>query len=103
MPTLSFTAGRSKDVAGIRRRVTGVYTGPASYATGGDPLSAGQLGLGTIEFLDFANPVSATPACRLVGYDNTNAKVIWFDLAGAEIGNGTDLSTFSCRFEAIGK
>lgn len=102
MPTLDKTVARDNDVAGIRRRVVNKYTGPASYATGGDPFTAGDVGLGVIEFISFANPVDATPACRLVRYDHTNFKVIWFDLAGAEIANAVDLSTFSTRFEAIG-
>lgn len=103
MATISKTVARFQDDAGIRRRVVGRYTGPASYVTGGDALSAGDINLGTIEFIDFENPVDSTPACRLVTYDHTNAKVIWFDLAGAEIANGTNLSTFSARFEALGK
>lgn len=103
MATISKTVARFQDDAGIRRRAVGQYTGPASYATGGEAVTAGDLGLGTVEFVDFDNPASSTPACRLVKYDYANAKVIWFDLAGAEIANGTDLSTFVCRFEAVGK
>lgn len=103
MPTLDVTTVRFQDNAGIRNRRVGQYTGPAAYVAGGDPLTPEDLNLSEIEFLHFEPPIDATPACRLCTYDHVNHTVIWFDLAGAEIAGGVDLSTFSARFEAIGK
>lgn len=103
MATISKTVARFQDDAGIRRRVVGQYTGPSSYVTGGDALVAGDINLGTIEFIKFENPIDSTPTCRLVTYDHASGKVIWFDLAGDQIANGVDLDGYSCRFEAIGK
>lgn len=103
MATTDLTVARSRDVAGVRRRIVGQYTGPASYATGGDPFVASEIGLGTIEFLDFENAISATPANRLLTYDHAAEAVVWIvPDTGAEVANGTNLSTFSARFEAIG-
>lgn len=103
MATVNRDVVRFRDDAGIRRRTIGTYTGPSSYVTGGDSLLPGEVGLATIEKLTFENPIDATPTCRLVTYDHTNQKVIWFDLAGNEIANGVDLDAYSARFEAIGK
>lgn len=103
MATIARTTVRYMDSAGIRRRRIGTYTGPASYVTGGDSLTPAELNLGTVEFLDFENAVSATPAARLLVYDHTNQKVIWIvPNTGAEVANGVDLSGFSARFEAAG-
>ena len=103
MPTINRAVARDRDVAGIRRRYIGLYTGPASYTTGGESFTAQDVALGVMERISFDPPVNATPALRVVDYDYTNSKVRWYDYAGAEIANGTDLSAFSCRFEAVGK
>lgn len=105
MATIDLTVARPSDVAGIRRRVVGRYTGPASYTTGGDPFVASELkALGTIEFLDFENAINATPANRLLTYDHANGTVVWIvPNTGAEVAATTDLSGYSARFEAIGQ
>ncbi|KKN08614.1 hypothetical protein LCGC14_1054940 [marine sediment metagenome] len=103
MATIDLTVARSRDVAGVRRRIVGQYTGPASYVAGGDALLATELGLGTIEFLSFENAVNATPVNRLLTYDHANEKVVWvIPNTGAEVAGAVDLSGFSARFEAIG-
>lgn len=103
MPTTDLTVARSRDVAGVRRRIVGQYTGPASYVAGGDPFVASDIGLGTIEFLIFENAINATPANRLLTYDHANELVVWVvPNTGSEVGAAVDLSGFSARFEAIG-
>jgi len=100
------TISEPYDVYGKRRVTFGVYTGPASYPNGandGDPFTPAEVGLGVIDHLVFENPVDATPVVRLVTYDTTNQRVLWFDDAFVQIANGVDLSTFSCRFHAIGR
>lgn len=107
MATINLTTiSEPYDVTSKFRVTTGVYTGPASYPNGaadGDPFTPAEVGLGVIDFIDFENPVDATPVCRLVTYDVTNQRVLWFDDAFAQIANAVDLSTFSCRFRAYGR
>lgn len=100
MATVDLTVARARDVAGIRRRVIGKYTGPTLYAAGGEALTAQDVGLGTIEFLIF-ELASDGSTVRTLLYDYTNAKVKWFTTASAEAG-AVDFSTFSARFEAVG-
>ena len=90
------------DKSDAKSRRQGLYTGPSSYVTGGDSLPPEQLALGRIDKIGFDVASNGTDL-RLVGYDYTNEKVKWFDLAGAEIANGTNLSAYSARFEVIGK
>lgn len=101
MANLDLTLFRAEDVRSTKRVISGVYTGPASYATGGDALLPNEVKLGQIHYFDTEPPTNGTDL-RLARYDYTNQKVKWFDLAGAEIANGTDLSAYSCRFEAVG-
>lgn len=103
MPTITRTVARDKDVAGIRRRYIGLYIGPASYATGGDSFTPQDVSLGAMEFIQFNAPNNVTPIIKFVVYDYTNNKVIWYDVAGTQTANATDLSGYSCRFEAVGK
>jgi hypothetical protein len=102
MPTTDLTQFRAEDASSTKRRVQGIYTGPASYATGGDPFVAADIKLGQIDVLQLGHPVNAT-VVLVAEYDYTNFKVKWYDLAGNEIANATALSGYSTRFEAIGR
>lgn len=101
--TISLTAVRAMDVAGIRRRVVGTYNGPASYVAGGDPINADQFKLGEIEwwapFL-IRNAANATVWAR---YSPTTGTLIMYDWTGTEITAAVDLSGYSSRTEVIGK
>lgn len=100
---ISLTVARSKDDAGIRRRILGQYTG-IIYTTGGDTaFTAAALGLGVLELLSIEAMVNATPVCIIAKYNYTTNALVCFDMAGAEIGNGTDLTAYTARFEALGK
>lgn len=80
------------------------WIGPASYVTGGEPITTlNTFGLGTIAVVhaDYARAVGGT-AIRHVRWDSTNKKMQWFDAAGNEIANATDLSTFILYGEALG-
>lgn len=109
MATLNLTTiAEAYDVTGTKRVTTGIYTGPASYpngATDGDSFTPGEVGLGVIDFLDFENPVdTSNPAVvRLVTYDTATQRVLWFINDFTQATNGTNLSTFSCRFRAYGR
>ncbi len=109
---VDLTIARPYDDAGIRRRVIGSYTGPKSYTAnagsataGGDPFFPGDVkNLGEIEYLSFEVAINpATPVALIARYSQRLNAVLWFDFAGNEIANATDLSLYACRFEAIGK
>lgn len=101
MPTIDYTQFRAEDTRSTKQIRSGVLTGPASYVTGGDPVTPNDLKLGQIHFLDFDNPTNGTVVI-VAQYDYTNQKVKYFDYAGNEIAQGTNLSTYTVRFEAVG-
>ncbi len=95
---------RPFDNISTHRVVFGTLTFDSAYVTGGEALTPGDLkNLGEIEKILFEPPSNSTPACRIAKYDYVNQKVLAFDMAGAEIANGVDLSGFSCGFVAFGK
>jgi hypothetical protein len=97
------------DKSADRLRKTIKVTGPASYATGGESISLlNDLGMSDIHMI--AGNIMRTTAgganCRIVALNRetpTSPKLQWYDLAGAEIANGVDLSTFSGEIEFIGR
>lgn len=101
MPTLDLASFRAEDGSNTKRRIQGVYTGPAAYATGGDPFLPSDIKLGQIHFIDFAPPSNGSVILSAV-YDYVNQKVKWFAAAGTESANAADLSAYTTRFEAIG-
>lgn len=104
MPTITRTIGAFHDASNARIRKIGQYTGPASYATGGDPFTAANLGMSTIELLVTELAVNAAGTVRGLQYDTAAGLLRWIVLdTGAEVAATTDLSGFSARFEAIGK
>jgi hypothetical protein len=101
--TIDRTIGSYHDSSNARIRKIGRYVGPASYATGGDSLTPGALGLGKLEHLSFELAINSAGTVRGLVYDHANETVFWVVLdTGAEVANGTDLSGYSARFEAIG-
>lgn len=95
---------RTRDAAGIRAKRILLVTGPASYATGGDPCAPNALFLGALEFVPPIIALAAGAAPRLVVYDYTNEKFLWFvPNTGSEVANATDLSGYSFRIEVAGK
>lgn len=101
MATVDLTQFRAEDQSSTKRRIQGTLTGPASYATGGDSLVPNDIKLGQIHLIDFTQPTNGTIVAS-VAYDYTAQKVKWFVAAGTEVPNATDLSAYTCRFEAIG-
>lgn len=90
-------------VAGDKRRTTGTVTFSSSYTTGGESVTPSQVGLGTILRFDVDFASSSTPAIRAGNYDVTNSKLLAFTTSdGLQVANGTNLSTFSAKFEAVG-
>lgn len=101
MATLDTTTVPKHDASNTRIRKFVTYTGPTSYATGGDSLTAADLGLGRIHMFNADLATNGT-VVLLLRYDYTNSKVKWFDLAGNETANGTNVSAYSARVEVIG-
>ncbi len=99
----------ANDKSADRLRRTYTITGPASYTTGGTSFTPQELGFGgSVHVMcgSIARTTVGGTACRLVALNNesvTAPKLQWYDLAGAEIANGIDLSTYSGNFEFIGK
>jgi len=102
MPTINRSTVRFHDAAGKRLRRVGIYTGPASYATGGDAFLARDVSLGALEHITFGVARNSAGAIRLLSYDHAAGTVVWYDDAFTQIANGTDLSGFTARFEAMG-
>lgn len=71
------------------------YSGPLSYATGGDPVNAGsELGMG--EVYGVYGTISNGSAVRIPFFDYANQKILWFiPNTGAEVAAAVDLSGFS--------
>lgn len=71
------------------------YTGPTSYATGGDPVNGPtELGMGEVYAVS-GNIISDGVTTRIAWFDYVNQKLVWFvPSTNAEVANTTNLSTF---------
>lgn len=107
MATKNTTTVRFQDSAGIRKRRVFQYTGPASYATGGDTLTATELGLSAIECV-LGLTISNGTLVLIGWWNRSTGKIMWFDSpAGAggtltQVANATNLSTFTGFVEVVG-
>lgn len=102
MATLSRNAtfGGFDRTGSYSRRVLG-YTGPTSYATGGDSLTPEECQLGKIAAVIGLTISNGTNV--YTGYWNPSTKkVLWYSATATEITNATDLSAFTGRIEVIG-
>jgi hypothetical protein len=80
------------------------YTGPASYVTGGDAMTAQEFKLGRLyDIIPMGHAINAGGTIRLLQYDVANAVMIWtVPNTGAEVANATDLSGYTAHLLAIG-
>lgn len=90
------------DKSADRLRKTIRFSGPASYATGGDPVTHNDIGMGRVDVW-LGNVVSNGTVVLLTFYDRTTSKLKYFDMAGAEVANATNLSTYFGFAEVIGR
>ena len=102
MATISRDAVAMYDKSGAKERRIVAYTGPASYATGGDTLPPESVGLGRIEAL-LGLTISDGTTLYWGYYNQTTEMILWYSATGTEVPNATNLSTFTGRFEAIGR
>src|SRR5262245_45758121 len=109
MPTIDKTIGQLHDARNSRIRKIGRYVGASTYVTGGETFNPADIGIGIIECLQFTLATNGTLYRQLIyivtaGSSPQTGRVRWLDATnGTEIANGTDLSGYSCRFEAIGR
>lgn len=80
------------------------YTGPSSYATGGDSLPGASISLGKQVEAVLGAIITDGTSVRIGAYNYSTSKIQWFvPNTNVEVANGVDLSTFTGRFVAIGK
>jgi hypothetical protein len=92
--------------------------GPTSYtavtngtpSTGGQVLNAKDLGLTSIEFIEFGTSGNGQYTAHAIFdtnnplYGTTSVRLRWLTAAtGAEVSGPTNLSTYSLRFRAVGR
>jgi hypothetical protein len=108
---ITFTLDRP-ELIGTHREVTGLATFDSSYPTGGEPFTAANVGLATLDtvkfevgnttatnaFLVMWNRSTSAPTARVFQGDNTNAAAA----PAIEVPNATNLSALAVRFTAIG-
>lgn len=94
-------------VAGNHVRIVGSVTGPASYTTGGETLSAAQIAA-----LTDGDSTTALTSClsfdsevepanfRNLTLDRTNKKIL-FAAGATQVAGATNLSAVTINFEAI--
>lgn len=82
------------------------HTGPKSYTTGGQTLTASRYGLRSLDYVGGGISVSGTYVARgkAVGKGNrTTYTLVWFVVStGAEVGSGVDLSAETVKLFAVG-
>lgn len=100
----------AKDMWGHYAVTFGDYTGPASYVTGGEALTASMIKLGVIEFatIGFAHKSDNLTAV-VFKYNGVTGKVqAYWGNAGAvsafpEVDSTTDLSAYTARMMFMGR
>lgn len=106
-----FVSSRGLDVWGHEKISPFVYTGPASYATGGEVVLPGSVKLGTIEwvFAGVGIAVSDGASAVLFVWNPLTAKLqaFWGQAGSAsallEVSNGTVLNGYRAFMVACGK
>lgn len=105
--TIGRTGFRDLDVAGIRRRNVVLLTGPVSYVGDpGEPLTPGDVKLGTIECFGAGGVVfeNGAGAIRIAYYDIANQRLRFYvPNTGSQVAAAQDLSLYTARVEIIGK
>lgn len=100
--TIDLTQTQARDKTHTHEMTVAVATGPASYTTGGDPVTPATFLLSRLDALLFEPFWNGTTA-YIARYNPTNLGVQFINpTTGAEIASGTNLSTFTAHFVAIG-
>lgn len=91
-----------RDLTAQAKVASGKITGPASYVTGGDPVTLADLGLSEVWYWAPMVLTNGTLVILAI-YDVVNAKIKYFAMAGTQIANATDLSAYTTTFFVTGK
>lgn len=83
------------NAAGDERAWIATYTGPTSYATGGEPISPSVFGGQKIDNLIIAGMPTGASVGRLAAWDAINGKVKVFTAPGTEAGAASDQSAYT--------
>lgn len=97
--------GRARNIVGDEYRTVTDMTFDSSYPTGGEAVTAANLGLRKI---NHANVVGASATGAGVNVANaivdlTNSKVLLYDETPAQVADNADVQTAVVRIEAYGK
>ncbi len=105
MATFTLNPDDGRNLYGNRRGADGIYTGPASYATGGDPISASDFGLSDLRFVAVATALDVNNSnLRIVALNRAANKLIWIvPNTNAEVANGTNLSGYTTTIFVMGR
>jgi hypothetical protein len=98
---LDRSVGNYFDSSGSFIRRVARWTGPTSYTTGGEVIDASTFGLGKIVAL-LITTARSPAALAFPVYDYTAGRLLWYDIAGAQIANGVNLSAYTAGIEVIG-
>jgi len=91
---------------GKYKEILKAMLGPASYTTGGDTLTAEDLQLTWINFIDISVALSGDRVARVIYPNNEgpckSVKILITDLAGTEVANASNQSAKKFRLHAQG-
>lgn len=78
------------------------WTGPASYATGGEDVSPSVFGVGYVNAI-LAAVITDGATTRVGAWNAATGKLLWFvPNTNAEVANATNLSTFTGALVVFG-
>lgn len=96
------SVGNYFDHSGNFNRRIERWTGPASYATGGEDCSPSTFGLGQI-VRGINGIASDGTTVRLIWWNPATNKLMWFvPNTNVEVAAAVNLSAFSVQFEVVG-
>jgi len=90
-------------VESTQRRQVVLYSGPASYATGGDPLDPADFRMGKVFAILGAVAANGTTP-YLLHFDVATSTIFWYVAStGLEVAGAVDLSGMTVRMEVVGQ
>jgi len=101
---VSVTLDQRPKAVGDEMRSRATVTMDSSYPTGGEPLTARELGLRYVNYaLCTISAVGGTVNVVQAHYDKENSKLKLFDETPAEVANAADVSNIKVQVIAFGK
>jgi hypothetical protein len=101
---VSVSLDQRPKAVGDEMRVRATVTMDSSYATGGESLTAKELGLRYVNFaIPTVSAVGGTVNVAQAYYDKSTEKLKLFDETPAEVANAADVSGIKIQVVAFGK